>query len=64
MSYVDITLRQRLCDAKAIRDYLNDAERQLPRNVPNAQVHVWLEHIARQIDEAAARSSSPPKGAA
>jgi hypothetical protein len=53
MSYVEITLRQRLSDAKAIRDYLLDAERQLPRNIPNAQMHIWLEHIAREIEDAA-----------
>jgi hypothetical protein len=53
MSYVEITLRQRLSDAKAIRDYLVDAERQLPRNIPNAQMHIWLEHIAREIEDAA-----------
>ena len=61
MSYVDITLRQRLVDAKSIRDYLLETESQ-PRSVCVAQVRAWLEHVAGQIEDAV--YSDPPKPAA
>ncbi|HYC01592.1 MAG TPA: hypothetical protein VEC57_20845 [Candidatus Limnocylindrales bacterium] len=55
MTYVTITTKQKVTDARAIREYLIDAQSRLPETVPNTQMHCWLERIASMIDEEAAR---------
>lgn len=55
MSYVVIDLQQKASDAKAIRDYLLEAERVMPQSVQTTRVHLWLSHIATRIDEQAKR---------
>ena len=55
VSYVVVNTKQNLTTAQALRDYLIDAERLMPKSLRTANVHVWMANYANLIDEQARR---------
>ena len=50
-AHVVIRLKQRMKDAEKIRAWLKDYAPLLPKNMLNAEIRVWMEHVATQIED-------------